>query len=97
MILHLSFVLMAMMYHVIYLCTDFLNYLSCPMPLIFTPALAQFLIHKMSTLATVRQLIKDITSLSTSLSDSVPQGSTDDKIYRVMNTEEHDTPHETFN
>ena len=27
----------------------------------------------------------------------MPQGSTDDKIYRIMNTEKHDTPHETFN
>ena len=65
--------------------------------LIFTSAFALFLIHKMSALTTIRQLVKDITSLSNSLSDSVPQGSKDDKIYCVMNTEEHNTPHETFN
>jgi hypothetical protein len=51
----------------------------------------------MSTLATIKLLVKDISTLSTSLLDSVPKGSKDDKIYCVMNTEEQDTPHETFN
>ena len=51
----------------------------------------------MSQLATIRLLVKEIGTLSHSLSDSVPKGSKDDKIWSVMNTEEGDTPHETFN
>jgi hypothetical protein len=51
----------------------------------------------MSTLATVKQLVKEIGTLSNSLADSVPKGSKDDKIWSVMHTEECDTPHETFN
>jgi hypothetical protein len=51
----------------------------------------------MSQLATIKLLVKEIGSLSHSLSDSVPKGSKDDKIWSVMNTEERDTPHETFN
>jgi hypothetical protein len=51
----------------------------------------------MSTPATIRLLVKDINIFSNSLSDSVPKGSKDNKIWSVMNTEEHDTPHETFN
>ncbi|KAI9457660.1 hypothetical protein F5148DRAFT_1151140 [Russula earlei] len=52
----------------------------------------------MSTPNTVKQLVKDITSLSNSLSDAVPRGSKDDKIWFVMNTKEGDVPpHETFN
>jgi len=47
--------------------------------------------------ATIRQLVKEISTLSNSLSDSVPKGLKDDKIWSVMNTEERDTPHETFN
>ena len=52
---------------------------------------------KMSTLTTIRQLIKDISTFSNSLLDSVLKGSKDDKIWSVMNTEECNTPHETFN
>jgi hypothetical protein len=37
------------------------------------------------------------TTLSTSLSDSVPKGTKDVKIWSVMNTDECNTPHETFN
>jgi hypothetical protein len=51
----------------------------------------------MSTLAAIRLPIKDISTFSNSLSDSVLKESKDDKIYSIMNTEEHDTPHETFN
>ncbi|KAI9507661.1 hypothetical protein F5148DRAFT_1306963 [Russula earlei] len=52
----------------------------------------------MSTPNTVKQLVKDISSLSNSLSDAVPRGSKDDKIWFVMNTKEGDVPpHETFN
>lgn len=58
---------------------------------------SSFFVRKISTLATIRLLIKDISTFSNSLSDSVPKGSKDDKIYSVMNTEEHDTPHKTFN
>jgi hypothetical protein len=52
----------------------------------------------MSTPATtIRLLVKEISTPSNSLSDSVPKGSKDDKIWSVMNMEECDTPHETFN
>jgi len=49
------------------------------------------------SLATIRLLIKKIGILSNSLSDAVPEGSKDNKIWSVMNTDECDTPHETFN
>jgi hypothetical protein len=51
----------------------------------------------MSTPKTIKQLVKEITALSSSLSDAVPKGSKDDKIWSVMNTKEGDIPHETFN
>jgi hypothetical protein len=51
----------------------------------------------MSTPETVKQLVKEISALSSSLSDAVPKGSKDDKIWSVLNTKEGDTPHETFN
>ena len=51
----------------------------------------------MSTLATIRLLVKEIGALSNSLSDTVPKGSKDNKIWTVMNSVECDTPHETFN
>jgi hypothetical protein len=51
----------------------------------------------MSTPETIKQLVKVINALSSSLSDAVPKGSQDDKIWSVMNTKEGDTPHETFN
>jgi hypothetical protein len=51
----------------------------------------------MSTLATIKLLVKDISTLSTSLLDSVQKGSKDDKIYCIMNTEEQHTLHKTFN
>lgn len=46
---------------------------------------------------TTKQLVKKISALSSSLSDAVPKGSKTDKIWSVMNTEEGDSPHETFN
>ena len=49
------------------------------------------------TAATIRLLVKEIGTLSNSLLDSVPKGSKDDKIWSVMNTDELETPHETFN
>ena len=51
----------------------------------------------MSALETIKQLVKEISALSNSLSDVVPKGSKDDKIWSVMNTKEGDTLHETFN
>ena len=50
-----------------------------------------------TSVATIRLLVKDISTLSTSLVESVPKGTKDDKIWSVMNTDELDTPHETFN
>ena len=50
-----------------------------------------------TSVATIKQLVKEITALSTSLLDSVPKGTKDDKIWSVMNTDELDNPHETFN
>jgi hypothetical protein len=47
--------------------------------------------------ATVKLLVKEISTLSSSLLDSVPKGTKDDKIWSVMNTDELETPHETFN
>ena len=51
----------------------------------------------MSTPETIKQLVKEISTFSSSLSDAIPKGSKDDKIWSVMNTEEGDNPHETFN
>jgi hypothetical protein len=50
-----------------------------------------------TTLATIKQLVKEISSLSNTLTDAVLKGSKDDKIWSVMKAEECDTPHETFN
>ncbi|KAI9510534.1 hypothetical protein F5148DRAFT_1179156, partial [Russula earlei] len=38
----------------------------------------------MSTPKTVKQLVKDISALSSSLSDAVPRGSKDNKIWSVL-------------
>jgi len=46
---------------------------------------------------TTKQLVKEISALSSSLSNATPKGSKDDKIWSVMNTKEGDTLHETFN
>jgi hypothetical protein len=51
----------------------------------------------MSTPEAIKQLVKEISSLSSSLSDAVLKGSKDDKIWSVLNSREGDTPHETFN
>ena len=55
------------------------------------------LAHTMSSFAAIKLLVKEICTLSGSLSDSVPVGSKDDKIWSVMNSEERETAHETFN
>src|SRR6266478_3139421 len=65
----------------------------CSLPI--TPS-----VHKMCTLDIIRQLVKEIGALSGSLSDAIPKGSKDSKIWSVMNTKEgngHDAPFETFN
>src|SRR5260370_33486837 len=51
----------------------------------------------MPTSVTIKLLLKDISALSNTLSDAVPKGSKDDKIWSVLNTKEGDIPHETFN
>jgi hypothetical protein len=47
--------------------------------------------------AMIKQLVKEISALLNSLSDTVLKVSKDDKIWSVLNTKEGDTPHETFN
>jgi hypothetical protein len=54
-------------------------------------------LKKMSTITTTRQLVKEISTLSNSLLDSVPKGTKDNKIWSVMNSAESEIPHETFN
>ena len=66
-------------------------------PLLTVSHSVHFSVLKMPTIATIKLLIKEIGTLSNSLSDCVPKGSKDDKIWSVMNTEECDSPHETFN
>ena len=51
----------------------------------------------MPTSVTIKHLLKDISALSNTLSDAVPKGSKDNKIWSVLNTKEGDIPHETFN
>jgi hypothetical protein len=52
-----------------------------------------------TTLITIKSLVKEIGTLSLSLSDSVPKGSKDDKLWSVMNNKDSElaNPHETFN
>jgi hypothetical protein len=51
----------------------------------------------MLTPEAVKQLVKEISALLSSLSDAVPKASKNNKIWSVMNTKEGDTLHETFN
>ena len=51
----------------------------------------------MTTISEIKTLIKAITTLSNSLPQSVQQGTKEDKIWSIMNTEECETAHETFN
>src|SRR5260370_40456484 len=51
----------------------------------------------MPTSVTIKLHLNDISVLSNSLSDAVPKGSKDNKIWSVLNTKEGDIPHETFN
>ncbi|KAF8815620.1 hypothetical protein BYT27DRAFT_7224858 [Phlegmacium glaucopus] len=50
-----------------------------------------------ASLAIIKTLVKDIITLSNFLPSSVQQGTKDDKIWSVMNSDECDTPHKTFN
>jgi len=56
-----------------------------------------WLSSKMTTVASIKALVKDIGMLSNGLPQSVQQGTKEDKIWTVMNADERDTPHETFN
>jgi hypothetical protein len=51
----------------------------------------------MSTIQGIQLLVKSITALSNSLPKSLPNGTTGDKIWAVMHTQEGETPFETFN
>jgi hypothetical protein len=51
----------------------------------------------MSTPEAIKQLVKQISALSNTLSDAVLKGAKSDKIWSVMNSGEGDSPHETFN
>jgi hypothetical protein len=49
------------------------------------------------TVAAIKTLVKEITTLSNSLPPFIQQGTKDDKIWSVMNTDQGKTAHETFN
>jgi hypothetical protein len=51
----------------------------------------------MSTIATIKLLVREIASLSNTLADSVPKATQDDKIWSLMHSDELDTVSETFN
>ena len=69
-------------------------------PVYNTPLLTSLALsfhHSMSTLTTIKLLVKEIGSFLSSLSNAVPKGSKDNKIWSVMKAVECDTLHETFN
>jgi hypothetical protein len=51
----------------------------------------------MTSISTIKGLVKDISLLCTTLSDAIPKATKTDKIWSVMNTEESDVSFETFN
>jgi hypothetical protein len=51
----------------------------------------------MLTIADIKSIVADIGTLANTLPSSVPNGSKDDKIWAVMNADDGETPHETFN
>ena len=51
----------------------------------------------MCTIEIVKQLVKEISTLSISLSNAVLKRSKNDKIWFIMNSGKGDTPHENFN
>ena len=89
-VLFISMVILATIYHLVFPSLSFSR---------FHPNFVHFSVLKMPApnITTIKLLIKEINTLSNSLLDSVPKGSKDDKIWSVMNTEECDNPHETFN
>jgi hypothetical protein len=54
-------------------------------------------LSKMLTVAEINTLVAEICTLANALPLSVPNGSKDDKIWAVMNSDDGETPHETFN
>jgi hypothetical protein len=51
----------------------------------------------MSTIEGIKALIKTITTLSNALPPSISKGTTKDKIWRVLHSQEGDNTFETFN
>jgi hypothetical protein len=51
----------------------------------------------MSTIEEIKQLTKNVSTLSASLPPTVPKGTTKDKIWTVFHAEEGETAFETFN
>ena len=74
-----------------------LIFLPQPTPLCHSLNAPPSAVPKMLTPEAIKQLCKEISTLSSSLSDAVPKASKDDKIWSVMNSKEGDTPYETFN
>lgn len=50
-----------------------------------------------TSVASIKLLVKDITTLCNVLPQSIPQGTKADKIWNVMKTDERETVFETFN
>jgi hypothetical protein len=74
------------------------RFFSIRFPLPFIPSKSTLLVSaKMSTISEIKALIKAVTALSNNLPQSVQKGTKEDKIWSVMNTEERETAHETFN
>ena len=91
-VIYISMVILATIYHLVF---PPLSFLSSR----FHPDFFHFSVLKMPApnITTIKLLVKEISTLSNSLLDSVPKGSKDNKIWSIMNTEEHDNPHEMFN
>jgi hypothetical protein len=51
----------------------------------------------MPTIASIKLLVKDITTLSNVLPQSIPQGTKADKIWNAMKADKRETAFETFN
>jgi hypothetical protein len=51
----------------------------------------------MSTISEIKALVKFIATLSNGLPQSIPLGTKEDRIWKVMHTEECETAHKTFN
>ena len=63
----------------------------------FVPPILNYSFATPLTIAAVKTLVNDITALSTKLPPFVQQATKGDKIWSVMNTDERNTVHETFN